>query len=359
MRSSDFQHSANASSSIPVESPRNLPPPSSSSEIEWSRINPCLIILALLAIITIGAAVIVSPNPFYTLIFIFVAVLPAFVLLRVIRRHFQDDAVPPFFLVSQFLFATVPLTFVVFIVEALLSLIFFYILLSPELYTVLEKGGEQQLSIDELKSLLPTWKLVLLALLSAYIIAAITEESAKWLLSRRYRNVNELAINQENESKISIRGILAIACASALGFATFENILYLLQWSTPTKSGGFPLVRAGLAVLRDLFAFPLHIGTTFFIALVEARRYVLSDTLSVWSAFATAIFFHGTFDACALVVAALVFKGIVPEWVEVIAVLVQACLVILLIILCRSRFQALIQREHALAMDESFSVSAV
>lgn len=305
--------------------------------------------------ITIAAIAIVSPNPFYTLIFILVAVLPAFIWLRIIRRHFQDEAVPPYFLASQFLCATVPLTFIVFIVESLLSLIFFYIVLSKELHSLLEKAGEEPLSIDDLKLLFPTWKLVLVALLSAYIIAGITEESAKWLLSRRYRAIDELDVNQDNGLKISIRGVLAIASVSALGFATFENIMYLLQWSTPTKSGGFPIIRAGLALLRDLFAFPLHIGTTFFIALVEARRHVLSDTLSLWSAFTTAVFFHGTFDASALVIAALVFKGVIPEWVEVIALVIQAFLVILLVILCRSRFQALIQREYALAMEESFS----
>lgn len=349
-----------SSSSISTDTARNGSDPQSSPPgIEWSRVNPCLVIVTLLVVIVLIAAVVVSSNPFYTLIFILVAVLPAIIFLRIIKRRFHDDAVPSFFLVSQFLFAAVPLTFIVFIVETLLSLIFFFIVLSPELSALLKRQDDEPLSIEDLKALIPTWKLVTLALLSGYIVAAITEESAKWLLSRRYRRINEIPSNQQNDLRISVRGVLAIASVSALGFATFENVLYLIGWSEPSKTGGFPIGRAGLAVLRDIFAFPLHIGTTFVIALVEARRFVLSDTLSVWSAFATAIFFHGTFDASALVIAALVLKGVLPEWCEAIAVAIQAVLVILLVVLCRSRFQALIERERALAVDDSFSFSVV
>lgn len=343
------QNISSTFSSGPGSTNATLQSSPSTRTIEWRKVNLCLCFLALLLLLAIAYIIVVSLNPLYTLIFVIIAIAPAFVIHQIIRRYFWDDAVPPYFLVTQFLLAAIPLIIIVFLLETIISALLVFTILPSEINSLFAKAPDEQFSIDDLKTLVPTWKLVLLSLLSAYVVAAFVEETAKWVLTRRYRQIDELQANQERNLNIGVRGILAVAGMSALGFATIENLLYVLGWSmSPTKTKAFPFSQMGLAVLRDIFAFPLHIGTTFVIALVEARRKVFSDGVSLGTGFAIAIFFHGSFDAISLVIASLVLKDVAPSQFEYISVALQALLVVLLIVLCRGRFHALVQRERAL-----------
>lgn len=326
-------------------------------------INPCLIIVVILYAITIVIAVASTPSPFLTLLFVLLAILPAALIGKFIRGHLHDEAIPDGFLKTQFLFAAVPLTIVVIIVELTIMVVFVMALFSGNLEdisnaltggdSVETDGGEL---MTKLTGLVPLWKWIVLCLFLAFVVAAGTEEGAKWLLARRYQKVNELPENTPANRRLTVRGILAIACSSALGLATVENLSYVLGISQYSSKSVFPFRRVGLTVLRDLLAFPIHVGGTFYIALAAAQRAVLGDGPSVLASFFVAVLFHGCFDAFALLIGLFIMLELIPDWVEFMVVVVQSVVVIGLMILCRSRFKSLIERERAVSASGVLSM---
>lgn len=294
-----------------------------------------------------------SPNPWYSLLFMVLAILPSLIIGLFIKRYLQDDAVPASFLWTQFFFGAIPLIVIVLIIELIFSVIILSVLLNKE-FQELSKflDSSEEISdedlINKVKAIVPLYKFILIVLIMAFVVAALVEEAAKWILARRYQRVDLLSDNQSNNRHVSVRGIIAVASAGALGLATVENVAYVLGLSSAVTKTVFPFRRIGLTLLRDVLAFPVHVCNTSYIALAAAQRKLFGGGPSVYIAFLVAVAFHGTFDAVSLVSAGLIAYDKLPNWFEAIVVIIQIALVIALVVLCRTRFKSLLERERAI-----------
>ena len=143
------------------------------------------------------------------------------------------------------------------------------------------------------------------------------------------------------------------AVYGALGFAAVENLGYTLglaEKSTFSRSS-FPIQLVAFSLLRDVLAYPLHIGTQFYVALAAAQRYLMNDGPSVFVSFIVGVLFHGLFDLVAFIGLILVASKIIPAWLGSVVLVLQFGFVVLLVMLCRSRYKALIERENAMSAN--------
>lgn len=86
-------------------------------------------------------------------------------------------------------------------------------------------------------------------LLCSVVVAAFTEEMAKYLVGRRcYKKLEE---------GIGCRGVIACVSSAALGLAGAEHVMYAVGYIA--TMGFFAGILEGL--YRALIAFPLHVGT--------------------------------------------------------------------------------------------------
>lgn len=189
------------------------------------------------------------------------------------------------------------------------------------------------------------------------------------MLTRHHQDSN-------SQSSKSVYGILSSACVCGLGLAMVENNAYVLGLST-AKAAGNALMSTNKSVflitLRDVLAFPVHVGATLSIAVTAAtnivneqlyshRRVALDDDLewstpppkaSMFKAWLTAVTYHGLFDGAAMIVAVLVAKKLLPSFMEGVVIGFQALLVVAFSVLLRARFRALVEREHALVVKRT------
>jgi RsiW-degrading membrane proteinase PrsW (M82 family) len=128
------------------------------------------------------------------------------------------------------------------------------------------------------------------ALFTAYVTAALTEESAKaavlWLLVWRHPSFDE-----------RFDGIV-YATRAGLGFALVENVGYLVG----TESAGGYL---GVYLLRAVLAVPGHAIFAGFIGHFAARKRFDNEGPGLVGGLIVAIFLHGTYDAALFLVATL------------------------------------------------------
>lgn len=321
----------------------------------------CTYFLLFIAAAVLIAAVVTSPRPFYTLLFVILAFLPAVPVARFILRNFQDSAVSKSFLLTQFLLGAVPLIIVAGQVELVLTVIFAIMVFRSELAAAKQalssiQGATSSTDQDKadaaLQALLkvtPLWKVLIFFLLVAFITAGLVEEAGKWFVARRYRKLDNA--EDSSSARIGCRGILASACASALGFAMTENVGYVLGIANANRTG-FSFGLVGLALLRGILAYPVHVGTQFYVGVSAARWHVLGDRASVAWALFVAVLFHGTFDAVAFICMVLVGLKRIPEWVGAFVPVFDVVLVGFLLLLCRGRYTALLQRERVLMVTD-------
>lgn len=122
------------------------------------------------------------------------------------------------------------------------------------------------------------------ATLNAFIVAALIEESFKYLCITRVV-ANERSENCWNRHPRRAYGVVLCGCAAALGFATIENILYC--WAD---------LAVQTAVLRAILAVPGHCAGGVIIAVgVAEREYYGVDTNMFWIILPS-VLFHGFYD---------------------------------------------------------------
>lgn len=324
-------------------------------------LNSGQICIAILFTAVLVWLIISSRHPLYTSISTVLAILPAGFIAKIIARQLHDDAVPNSFLFTQFILGSIVLSLGVLALEFTLTLVLIAIFFRKEAVALSNSLSDSTSNpsitpeqataqLIELLKQIPIWKMIIAVLFVSLVIAALCEEASKWMLARRYRRVNHISDNVANERRISVRGILAVASTGALGFAAVENLGFVLGLATP-KKGSFPFQLVALSLLRASLAFPLHIGAQFYIALAAAQRHLLGDGPSVFASFFIAITFHGLFDAVALAALLLVTAKVIPQWAAYFVTAVQAVFVLLLMMLCRSRYKALIEREFAVSSE--------
>jgi protease PrsW len=128
------------------------------------------------------------------------------------------------------------------------------------------------------------------ALFTAYVTAALTEETAKalvlWALVWRHPSFDE-----------RFDGIV-YATRAGLGFALVENVGYLL--GTESVGGYF-----GVYLLRAVLAVPGHAIYAGFMGHFAARKRFDGEGPGLWGGLVVAVFLHGTYDAALFLVAAL------------------------------------------------------
>ncbi|PXF42058.1 hypothetical protein BWQ96_08226 [Gracilariopsis chorda] len=362
----------------PDEEPRT-----NSARVSTSDTPTCAIICAVAVSLIWLAFLLVSPRPFYAVLFTFVAILPAYLVALFVLRRFKDHAVSKSFLFSQFILGAVPLSFAVLIVETIIGLVIALTLFSSDMKKIkklmaasvpsaqthfnrndlfqtihtfnassTDDKSASDLLAQQVMEMLPLWKLLLMSILTAFVVAALTEELGKWLIARRYKLVNELEPNVDNARSISCKGILSVACMGALGFATAEHALFSMGMSL-APSSGFPLAQLTTLTFRALLAFPIHVGTQCYIAVATAQTFLFREPSRVLSALFLAVVFHGTFDATPFVLSLLYLKLGIPSWTMLLVPPVQVSLAVLLLVLCRGRYKALLEKEQMLSTSDA------
>ena len=133
--------------------------------------------------------------------------------------------------------------------------------------------------------------------LLAFLVVGVAEEGCKFLLLKKcsWRNSN---------FDYLFDGIVYAACVS-LGFAAFENIIYVLGYGLE------------VAPARAIFAVPGHLSFSVFMGFFYGRARLAANcgdrggsVRNQLAAFLSAVFFHGFYDTCAMTesdVAALIF----------------------------------------------------
>ena len=196
----------------------------------------------------------------YLLIHIVAAVLPAFLLLRYIYRHDTVEKEPP----------------------RLLGLLLLMGVLSALIAGVLESIGLIPLNMAVSSD--STVYTVLLA----FLVVAVAEEGAKYLLLRR-TTWKHPAFNYRFDG-------IVYAVFVSLGFAAFENVQYVFNYGL------------SVALPRALLAVPGHMSFAVFMGLYYGRARLCENygdsaaaRRNLWTGFLMAVALHGFYDACAMI----------------------------------------------------------
>jgi protease PrsW len=118
--------------------------------------------------------------------------------------------------------------------------------------------------------------------IGCFLVIGPCEEIAKFLAVR-------LFVYRNKEFNEPLDGII-YAAAAALGFASLENMLYVIDWNT-----GHVHIEWRALGIRSLFALPGHVifATTWGFALGRKK---FDDKVRVWPMVALAALLHGLYD---------------------------------------------------------------
>lgn len=349
--------------SVPLtSSASNMNSPRTQDRINFRRprntylCNPCSVLLLFLLFVRLLFAVFNAPNLGVGLLFIFVSLLPAFIVAWFVLTRFRDEIADRSFLLMQFLIGAIPLVLVLVPFEILTTLIaatpiFFSVVddikeHAQDIMEAVEKEDFLQVQqiIEKIFQTVPLWTVIITTLLVAYISAGTVEEVGKWLAARRFIGLECICGNDDR--RVGCRGIMASACMVALGFATIENIGYVSGMAKASSSTGSVLMFVALGLFRGVVAFPVHVGTQLYVAITAAKKRVFADDVSVFWALVQAILFHGTFDAIAFISMILVGFGSAPAWIGILVPVVDVIMAVLLLLVCRARYKSLLERER-------------
>eukprot|EP00470_Lotharella_oceanica_P001488 CAMPEP_0170172406 /NCGR_PEP_ID=MMETSP0040_2-20121228/5636_1 /TAXON_ID=641309 /ORGANISM="Lotharella oceanica, Strain CCMP622" /LENGTH=362 /DNA_ID=CAMNT_0010413049 /DNA_START=26 /DNA_END=1114 /DNA_ORIENTATION=+ len=126
----------------------------------------------------------------------------------------------------------------------------------------------------------PVSHVVIYSLFAAFFVAALCEESLKYYLVVEFPN--------GTKNVRTAYGIVVLATAGALGFATLENIGYVFQDSSSSSFA--------VAIMRALLAVPLHAATGMIIGLSIAKALMDRTNPICWKVLWLPILLHGTYD---------------------------------------------------------------
>ena len=201
-----------------------------------------------------------GPFRWIFLVYVAAAVLPAAFLLRYIYLHDRVEKEPAGLLVS----------------------LFFYGVLSAICAAFVERVLKGVLEI-----LMPPGS-ILYTVILAFVVVAMVEEGAKYHFMK-HRTWEEPEFNYRFDA-------IVYAVFVSLGFAAYENILYVFSYGLST------------AALRAVTAIPAHMSFAVLCGVFYGRakrcERLGKDSLARWNlqmAYVAAVVFHGFYDACAMV----------------------------------------------------------
>jgi RsiW-degrading membrane proteinase PrsW (M82 family) len=171
--------------------------------------------------------------------------------------------------------------------------------------------------------------------LLSYVVAAGTEESLKFLVTR--------GILEQRPQHRAAATMLLGGVTAALGFSTIENVMYVLgavNSSSSVAAWAFELAS------RLLVASPLHCLTGFLIGIGIAKRDVYGDPgLPWWRILLAPVLIHGTYDMVQFVWAFNTEH--LSSWLQIVGSLGLALLVLgVSSIYARKQYQGLHVHEH-------------
>ncbi|MCD4848959.1 MAG: PrsW family intramembrane metalloprotease [Candidatus Aegiribacteria sp.] len=178
-----------------------------------------------------------------------------------------------------------------------------------------------EMAISEFRGILKPNQ-VLSPIFTAFVVAALVEESIKLFIVRR------VAFRKKCFDEI-MDGIV-YAVVAGMGFACLENILYVL---------GRGLT---VAVLRAFTSIPLHAAVSvimgYYIGMAKFSKNKGTGRRLIWKGFLLAVFFHGLYDLCIFAV---------PLWNQFIALGILPVLIWVIILARRKVKLALMQDSEA------------
>ncbi len=314
----------------------------------WSCQSKFFVIISIVAVVGL---VLTAPRKLLVLYAIVVAMIPMFISVFVLRRM-GDSALSYSDMVEQIFFSAVPAYVCALIVELILLVLSLSAFFSSEirqLYQDTAPGANQQEIYHKTQALLqslPVWKLVAFSMFTAFILAALTEETAKLVVGLRFRRYLPM----------SAYNALALVVAGALGLATSEHLAVVLNQLLSTPGSEHALLSStGFVFFRALLAFPVHLGCAFLVGVALSKKTCLRQQVRVFPAFLMAVLVHGTFDVVGLLALTLDSVNKAPHWVSNYGVVgMDVLITVALMLLCRREYNSLTMNgyENVDSLDE-------
>lgn len=226
----------------------------------------------------------------YVLPLLLMSVLPAVVIMYVVYFYSSRKSAPTSLVVGCYLWGIIACAPVA-LAEALVSTLFF-----PSSSS---KGGDGSRIAGATKytAELSIGQCLGLAAISAFVVAAFIEEGFKFIF------VTWRAHDESSGRFLTTYGIVVLAIATSLGFATLENATYILAPHTRISDAFFT------AAWRSLLSVPLHVvcGALGGWAIAKRQRAKSKQLLvprslkskgvpPLWFGFGLPFFIHGMFD---------------------------------------------------------------
>lgn len=310
-------------------------PTRGSSTSSWSCGSIFIVLLVCAALL----GLIVTTNHRLLMIYsILVAAVPMFISIFVLRRM-GDDSLSVSHLIEQIFISAVPAYFAALVVESLiliLSLSLFFFNDLRRLYNEIPPTATQQEMNYKLQSFiesLPLWKLVVFSVFSAFILAALTEETAKLVVGLRFKSF--LPMSGHNA--------VAFIVAGALGLATTEHFAVVVKelFSGNGSESGI-LSSTAFVFFRASLAFPVHLGCALLVGVALSKKVCSRQPVAVFPAFLLAVLAHGTFDVVGLLAMTFDSKKMLPQWFSSFGVIgIDVLITIALMVLCRRQYLSL------------------
>jgi RsiW-degrading membrane proteinase PrsW (M82 family) len=205
------------------------------------------------------------------------AIAPAVVILGLIIRFKRKKISTE--LTFELFWSGLLITIVVVVVEILVTVFFTMVAASVGFIQQKEGGKPYEFNFNFVFH-------VVFATFDAFVVAGFVEESAKYILIHRVRDREEFN---------SPEACIIYAIAGSLGFATLENISYVVFSSIRDPVNSF-LASAGIAAGRSVLSVPLHCITGAIVGINFAKMKFFDEKLSFWEIMFLPIFIHGLYD---------------------------------------------------------------
>lgn len=231
--------------------------------------------ISLVVAVVIMAVIGFLKHPLIGALFIF-AIIPSVIILAVLIKFKRKKISTE--LTFELFWSGLLITFLVVIIQSFLTLIFYGICIS---LGILKQKDEKLFEFEH-----KLFSHLLLSIYTSFIVAGFVEECAKYYMIFRVRNREEF-LTPESSFVYTISG--------SLGFATLENVAYVVLSSIKDPQGQF-ISGVIIAIGRSLLSVPLHCITGSIIGLRFSRVKFFKENLGIIDIIYPSIFIHGLYD---------------------------------------------------------------
>ena len=273
---------------------------------------------------------------------------------EILWRYFSDHTITPRCLLNQFFNGAIFLQLFILLARILVGAILYIASAYVWGYGFINKFSDEP-------DLSRPFPFIFVAILTIFLACASVEEVGKWLLARRYKKLNHYFQNSQPSRSMSSRGIILYACFGALGVITSQTLFFFLFClnTSGVPAMFFPSYGLWGVLLFALLSIPVQISSQVYVAIAAAKTVVFHDPDCVMFALFVAVLFHGAFLTVAMIEGLVLWAGFqFPRNGALGAVVVQVVLVVSFLVLCRAKYNAVLERERVMLaslMEESTS----